>query len=101
MLLTAPVDKTEKELPSPEKLRRKIILKHKKLPEGSDENAGVILDLDSSKETFSVLPFYENLDPYSLDSLEQDHYQGYESGSRKKNKPIPLKTIPVVYHQQQ
>jgi len=49
MLLVAPVDKTEKELPSPEKLRRKIILKHKKLPEGTDENAGVILDLDSSK----------------------------------------------------
>ena len=52
MLLVAPVDKAEKELPSPEKLRRKIILKHKKLPEGTDENAGVIVDLDSSKENF-------------------------------------------------
>jgi len=49
MLVTAPLDKTEKELPSPEKLRRRIILKHKKLPEGIDENAGVMLDLDSSK----------------------------------------------------
>ena len=47
--LVAPVDKYEKELPSPEKLRRKIILKHKKLPEGADENAGVPIDLDSSK----------------------------------------------------
>ena len=46
MLLVAAVDKNEKELPSPERLRRKIILKHKKLPEGSDENAGVQLDLD-------------------------------------------------------
>jgi phosphatidylinositol phospholipase C gamma-1 len=45
----APVDKYEKELPSPDKLRRKIILKHKKLPEGADENAGVPIDLDSSK----------------------------------------------------
>ncbi|XP_043208508.1 1-phosphatidylinositol 4,5-bisphosphate phosphodiesterase gamma-1-like [Amphibalanus amphitrite] len=37
MLLTAPVDKTESELPSPQALRRKILIKHKKLPEGSDE----------------------------------------------------------------
>ena len=43
------MDKYEKELPSPDKLRRKIILKHKKLPEGADENAGVPIDLDSSK----------------------------------------------------
>ncbi len=50
MLLVAPVDKNEKELPSPESLKRKIILKHKKLPDGTDENAGVLLDLDSSKE---------------------------------------------------
>ncbi|XP_023319680.1 1-phosphatidylinositol 4,5-bisphosphate phosphodiesterase gamma-1 isoform X2 [Eurytemora carolleeae] len=49
MLLVAPVDKNEKELPSPESLKRKIILKHKKLPDGTDENAGVLLDLDSSK----------------------------------------------------
>ncbi|CAG0883545.1 unnamed protein product [Cyprideis torosa] len=33
MLLTSPVDKNETMLPSPQRLRRKIILKHKKLPE--------------------------------------------------------------------
>ncbi len=31
-LLTAPLDKNETELPSPERLKRRIILKHKKLP---------------------------------------------------------------------
>lgn len=34
MLLTQPVDKNETALPSPHDLRRKIILKHKKLPDG-------------------------------------------------------------------
>ncbi len=37
MLVSAPLDKNEACLPSPERLRRKIILKHKKLPEGADE----------------------------------------------------------------
>lgn len=36
MLLVAPVDKDEKYLPSPEQLKRKIIIKHKKLPENAD-----------------------------------------------------------------
>ena len=57
MLLVAPVDKNEKELPSPENLKRKIILKHKKLPDGTDENAGVLLDLDSSKESSAINKF--------------------------------------------
>ena len=34
MLLTMPLDTNEKVLPSPQALRRKFILKHKKLPEG-------------------------------------------------------------------
>ena len=40
-LLSAPMDKAETELPSPERLKRRIILKHKKLPpEGvKDETA--------------------------------------------------------------
>ena len=37
MLVTAPLDKGETELPSPERLKRRIILKHKKLPDGVDE----------------------------------------------------------------
>ncbi|XP_042869568.1 1-phosphatidylinositol 4,5-bisphosphate phosphodiesterase gamma-1-like [Penaeus japonicus] len=36
-LLTAPLSPNEKEMPSPEQLKRKIIIKHKKLPEGVDE----------------------------------------------------------------
>jgi len=49
LLVVAPVDKSELELPSPEKLKRKIILKHKKLPEGVDENLGVLVESDPSK----------------------------------------------------
>ena len=41
MLVSAPLDKNETCLPSPEKLKRKIILKHKKLPEGVDENVRI------------------------------------------------------------
>ena len=71
MLLVAPMDKYEKELPSPERLRRRIILKHKKLPDGTDENAGVVVDLDASKEYFishSVIFSLENsVGTYLLD----------------------------------
>lgn len=38
MLLLRQVDKGESQLPSPDKLRRKIILKHKKLPEGGADD---------------------------------------------------------------
>ncbi|GAB0091623.1 1-phosphatidylinositol 4,5-bisphosphate phosphodiesterase gamma [Sergentomyia squamirostris] len=39
MLLIQQIDKGEQELPSPEQLKRKIILKHKKLPEGEERNS--------------------------------------------------------------
>ncbi|XP_022122315.2 1-phosphatidylinositol 4,5-bisphosphate phosphodiesterase gamma-1 isoform X2 [Pieris rapae] len=39
MLIVHPVEKNETCLPSPHDLRRKIILKHKKLPEGAEENS--------------------------------------------------------------
>uniref|UniRef100_A0A1Y1KG69 1-phosphatidylinositol 4,5-bisphosphate phosphodiesterase gamma n=1 Tax=Photinus pyralis TaxID=7054 RepID=A0A1Y1KG69_PHOPY len=42
MLLTHPMEKNEKQLPSPFQLRRRIILKHKKLPEGQDESSFII-----------------------------------------------------------
>lgn len=42
MLVVQPADKNEKQLPSPYQLRRKIILKHKKLPEGQEEAAVLI-----------------------------------------------------------
>lgn len=36
MLLTQPIDKDEGQMPSPLQLKRKFIIKHKKLPEGSE-----------------------------------------------------------------
>lgn len=49
-LLVQSVDKTENALPSPYALRRKIILKHKKLPEGVDESAFVVRNDESRQE---------------------------------------------------
>lgn len=46
MLLTQPVEKNEKVLPSPWQLRKKILLKHKKLPDGVDENSILIRNDD-------------------------------------------------------
>lgn len=54
MLLVHPVEKNEKQLPSPYQLKRKIILKHKKLPDGQEEcsilirNDGNDMDLRNS-----------------------------------------------------
>lgn len=39
LLLTQPIDKSETKLPSPHQLKNKIILKHKKLPEGTEEDS--------------------------------------------------------------
>ncbi|CAB4059466.1 PLCG1 [Lepeophtheirus salmonis] len=44
MLVSAPLEKNETALPSPDKLKYRIILKHKKLPEGADE---VVITEDS------------------------------------------------------
>lgn len=52
MLLTDRIDKNETQLPSPHQLRRKIILKHKKLPEIEDEPRARVAD-----EFENVLPF--------------------------------------------
>ncbi|XP_039299661.1 1-phosphatidylinositol 4,5-bisphosphate phosphodiesterase gamma plc-3-like, partial [Nilaparvata lugens] len=49
MLLVQPVAKHETRLPSPYSLRHKIILKHKKLPEGGDE-ASVMMKPEQGKE---------------------------------------------------
>nr|CAD7460121.1 unnamed protein product [Timema tahoe] len=42
MLLVQPAEKNETQLPSPHSLQRKIILKHKKLPEGVDEGSFMV-----------------------------------------------------------
>ncbi len=48
MLLAAPIENNEVVLPSPERLKRRIILKHKKLPEGVDETLRVAIDSHAS-----------------------------------------------------
>ena len=50
MLLVQPVDKNESSLPSPYALRKKILIKHKKLPDGVDEDSFVIRNDDSKQE---------------------------------------------------
>lgn len=48
MLLYHPVEKGEIKLPSPYSLRRKILLKHKKLPEGQEESS-LLINNDGSE----------------------------------------------------
>lgn len=42
LLLTEPVDKNETALPSPEKLKERILIKHKKLPDNVQETSFVV-----------------------------------------------------------
>ncbi|XP_034246748.1 1-phosphatidylinositol 4,5-bisphosphate phosphodiesterase gamma-1 isoform X1 [Thrips palmi] len=42
MLLTEPVEKNETALPSPERLKGRILIKHKKLPDGVEETSFVV-----------------------------------------------------------
>ncbi|XP_046736207.1 1-phosphatidylinositol 4,5-bisphosphate phosphodiesterase gamma-1 [Diprion similis] len=50
MLVSQRVDKNETVLPSPDALRRKILLKHKKLPDGVDENLFIPQNDDNRQE---------------------------------------------------
>ncbi|KAG7210373.1 hypothetical protein KM043_011907 [Ampulex compressa] len=50
MLLIQPVDKNETSLPSPQVLRKKILLKHKKLPDDVDESSFLVKNDDSKQE---------------------------------------------------
>ncbi|XP_043670796.1 1-phosphatidylinositol 4,5-bisphosphate phosphodiesterase gamma-1 [Vespula pensylvanica] len=50
MLLVQSVDKNETCLPSPYALRKKILLKHKKLPDGADETSFLIRSDESRQE---------------------------------------------------
>lgn len=58
MLLVHPVEKNETHLPSPYQLRRRIILKHKKLPEVDDGTLQKTDDNDSFKHTPREGKFY-------------------------------------------
>lgn len=46
LLVTHPLEKNETEMPSPEQLKRKILVKHKKLPDGADEGSFLITNDD-------------------------------------------------------
>ena len=49
MLVVHPMERNEKHLPSPHQLRRRIILKHKKLPEGEDEASFLVKNVDGKQ----------------------------------------------------
>lgn len=50
MLLVQPVDKNETCLPTPYTLRKRILLKHKKLPDGVDESSFLVRNDESRQE---------------------------------------------------
>lgn len=56
ILQNHPVEKNESKLPSPYQLRRKILLKHKKLPDGADE-ASILLRTEEGSIVASSLDF--------------------------------------------
>ncbi|PNF30464.1 1-phosphatidylinositol 4,5-bisphosphate phosphodiesterase gamma-1 [Cryptotermes secundus] len=49
LLVVHPIERNETHLPSPHQLRRKIILKHKKLPEGEDEASFFVKNADGKE----------------------------------------------------
>jgi hypothetical protein len=62
-LLTAPLDKSESDLPSPERLKRRIILKHKKLPPEGTRS----LDEETSKIAVTVANDAANDNVHGMD----------------------------------
>lgn len=55
-LLTHPIEKNESCLPSPQHLVHKILLKHKKLPEGADDGS-ILLRREDGKQAYLYLIF--------------------------------------------
>lgn len=60
LLLTQPVEKTETKLPSPKQLQNKIILKHRKLPEGTTEEDSVSVHSEDGIIDFGNVLFSQN-----------------------------------------
>lgn len=71
MLLTQPLDKNETVIPSPQALRRKIILKHKKLPDGVEESAFVVRN-DESKQEMDLRNTVKNGVLYLEDPVDKE-----------------------------
>lgn len=67
LLLTQPIDKNEAKLPSPQQLKNKIILKHKKLPEGLEEDSVCI----QSEDGWSIAIFLFFCTYSSIKKLEK------------------------------
>ncbi|XP_012280746.1 1-phosphatidylinositol 4,5-bisphosphate phosphodiesterase gamma-1 isoform X2 [Orussus abietinus] len=72
MLLIQPIDKHETCLPSPYALRKRIILKHKKLPEGLDETSLIALQTDDSNSVKNSKHTIKNGTLYLKDPIEDD-----------------------------
>ncbi|XP_002742254.1 1-phosphatidylinositol 4,5-bisphosphate phosphodiesterase gamma-1-like [Saccoglossus kowalevskii] len=53
MLLSQPIDRDATMLPSPNQLKRKVILKHKKLPEGASDTFSVSASYDTTVDDLS------------------------------------------------
>lgn len=64
LLVVHPMERNETHLPSPHQLRRKIILKHKKLPEGEDEASFFVKNADGMVTRF-VLSSVRNCEVHS------------------------------------
>lgn len=71
MLLTQPVDKSETCLPSPNALRKKIILKHKKLPEGVDESS-FLVRYDENRQEMDLRNSVKNGILYLEDPVDKE-----------------------------
>ena len=71
LLVTQPINKNETTMPSPQALRRKIILKHKKLPEGEDENS-IIMRNDDSRQDLDLRNTVKNGVLYLEDPVDHE-----------------------------
>ncbi|GBN10574.1 hypothetical protein AVEN_244130-1 [Araneus ventricosus] len=60
MLLVQPIERDGTQMPSPAQLKRRIIIKHKKLPDGHEEklilsrDEGIEVVLHNDKSTFLI-----------------------------------------------
>ncbi|XP_063989882.1 1-phosphatidylinositol 4,5-bisphosphate phosphodiesterase gamma-1 [Diachasmimorpha longicaudata] len=73
-LLTQPIDKSESSLPSPHALRGKIILKHKKLPEGVDESTFIARNNEHLPHEMDLRNTVKNGILYLEDITEREFY---------------------------
>jgi len=71
MLLAQPIDKNETCLPSPYTLRKKILLKHKKLPDGVDESSFLVRN-DESRQEMDLRSTVKNGVLYLEDTVDRE-----------------------------